>query len=101
MIKARLFSHSYSFHLPLLSIVAGLGLLFSGCNEPLYWAKPNAQPGEFERDRVACQEALGLSTGGTEGKGFAILDPKVGTASEAIEQCLSDKGWFLARKPAH
>lgn len=75
-----------------------LGLLFSGCTEPLYWAKPNAPTGEFEQDTVACQEALGLPIGGKGGKGVFSLDPTLGAASIAIEQCLADKGWVLARK---
>ncbi|MDA0737956.1 MAG: hypothetical protein O2999_01000 [Nitrospirae bacterium] len=96
--KSWIISHSYSIHSSHWFVLTVLGLLFSGCTEPLYWAKSNAQPGEFERDTVACQEALGLPSGGKGGKGVLGFDPTLAGASVAIEQCLADKGWILARK---
>ena len=80
-------------------LLAVFGLVVFGCTKPLYWVKPNAQPGAFERDLRACQEAMGLPATGERRKNFSLLDPR-GTTSGAIEQCLADRGWFLARKPA-
>jgi len=95
----RTFPPSHSFLSGHWYVLAVFGFLLFGCTEPLYWAKSGAQAGEFERDIVTCQEELGVPIGGKGGKGFSVLDPKIGTASVAMEQCLADKGWFLARKP--
>ena len=48
------------------------------------WSKPGAQPGDFERDKAACEEDLGLT-------GLR------GTAS--FEVCMQRKGWTLVEEP--
>ena len=83
-------------------ILSMLPLLFpilfqGGCAQPLYWAKPGAQPGDFDRDVKECQQILGIV--GNPGSRYSVLDPSFGTASNTIEQCLADRGWYLARKP--
>lgn len=72
-------------------------LFFSGCAPSLYWAKPGAQPGEFERDIIECRRTLGIRN--TEG---AVINPRalsMGTGEVPVQQCLANKGWYLAEKP--
>ena len=80
-------------HLSFLVFIQG------GCAQPLYWAKPNAQPGEFEREVRECQEHLSMEEGSTGAFNFHSFSASIGTDSVALEQCLAEKGWFLARKP--
>ena len=70
-----------------------------GCAQPLYWAKPNAQAGEFEQDVTECRQRLNLPEGNTGTFNVHSFSATLGTDSVAIEQCLAEKGWFLARKP--
>ncbi|MDT7043812.1 hypothetical protein [Candidatus Nitronereus thalassa] len=85
------------FSLPYLGL---LGLLLLGCSEPLYWAKPGAQAEDFEWDVQECRANLGLPAIPRAGTGFSVLNPTIGSASVAMEQCLADKGWYLAKKPS-
>ena len=89
-----------SLHFYYLAGLGLLGLCIFGCAEPLYWAKPGAQAEDFDRDVQECRANLGLPANPKAGTGFSVLNPTVGSASVAIEQCLADKGWFLAKKPA-
>jgi hypothetical protein len=87
----------YFFSQILLSLLVLMAL---GCAEPLYWAKPGAEAEDFERDVRECHADLGLPVNPKAGTGFSVLNPTMGSASVAVEQCLADKGWYLARKPA-
>ena len=70
-------------------------LLHVSCSSQLYWAKPGAEPGDFDRDVVECRRSL---AGGSGGRG--ALNPVIGIPQSEVELCLSKKGWFLAEKPA-
>jgi hypothetical protein len=72
-------------------------LLTVGCAPQLFWAKPGAQPGEFEVDASQCREAL-ISNSGHQGTP-KTLSLKFGISEDAMEQCLMAKGWILAEKP--
>jgi len=72
-------------------------LLTVGCAPQLFWAKADAQPGEFEEDARQCREAL-ISHSGHE-KTSDPLSLKFGISEDAMEQCLMAKGWVLAEKP--
>ena len=72
-------------------------LLTVSCTPQLFWAKPGAQPGEFEEDARQCREAL---IANPEHQGSSdILSLKFGISEDAMEQCLMAKGWVLAEKP--
>jgi hypothetical protein len=74
-----------------------IGLSLSACAHKLYWAKPGAQPGDFDRDVVECKRALA----GAQGRGFSpsSLNPAYGIPQSAVDQCMGQKGWYLADKP--
>ena len=69
-------------------------LLPVSCSTPMYWAKPGAEPGDFDRDVIECRRSL---AGGSGGRG--ALNPVIGIPQSEVDLCLSNKGWFLARKP--
>ncbi len=73
-------------------------MLFSaGCTPQLYWAKPGAQPGEFEEDVKQCRRDV---ISGSDQHGFSeALTLTFKPSDEAVEQCLMTKGWVLAEKP--
>ena len=72
-------------------------LFMIGCAPQLFWAKPGAQPSEFEEDARQCREAL---IANPEHQGSSdILSLKFGISEDAMEQCLMAKGWVLAEKP--
>jgi hypothetical protein len=78
-------------------IFAAFIFLMVGCAPQLFWAKPGAQPGEFEEDARQCREAL---IANPEHQGSSdILSLKFGISEDAMEQCLMAKGWVLAEKP--
>lgn len=68
------------------------------CSEPLYWAKPGANAGGYEQDVTECQQSLGMNEGDMGAFNVHSFSASVGTDSVAMEQCLAEKGWFLARK---
>ena len=70
-------------------------LLHVSCSSQLYWAKPGAKPGDFDRDVVECRRSLAGGSGG-----LGALDPVIGVPQSDVDQCLSKKGWYLAKKPA-
>ena len=74
-------------------------ILYTGCSEPLYWAKPNASPDEFERDVTDCQEEQQRVAESTGLMGVPRVSASFGTGSLALERCLAANGWFLVRKP--
>ena len=58
-------------------------LLATACSLPTIktsWSKPGAQPGEFKRAKVKCEQDPGL-TGLGDDAGFEV--------------CMKRKGWFL------
>ena len=77
-----------------------LVLSLVACSPKLYWAKPGAKPGEFERDVTDCRRALAAERSGG-GLAPAQLNPAVGISQVAVEECLGAKGWFLAKKPGN
>jgi hypothetical protein len=77
--------------------LAAFIFLTVGCAPQLFWAKPGAQPGEFEEDARQCREAL-ISNPEYQGTSD-ILSLKFGISEDAMEQCLMAKGWVLAEKP--
>ena len=72
-------------------------LSLPGCGPELYWAKPGAKPGDYDRDVVDCRRQLA----GAKGAGFSpsSLNPAYGIPQSAIDQCMGQKGWYLAEKP--
>jgi hypothetical protein len=72
-------------------------ILTVGCVPQLYWAKSDAQPGEFEEDVSQCREII--ISGSEDKKTTEALSLKFGVSEDAMEQCLMAKGWFLAEKP--
>lgn len=82
---------------PLILCSFALCLSLSGCSSPMYWAKPGAQPGDFDRDVVDCRRILA----GQQSGGFSAssLNPAIGIPQSAVDQCLGQKGWYLAEKP--
>lgn len=68
-----------------------------GCIPQLYWAKPDARPGEFEEDVKQCRQAIMSDTG--EQKFSETLSRAFKLSEDAVGQCLMAKGWFLAEKP--
>jgi len=61
--------------------------LLLGCSFPLIrtsWSKPGAQPGEFKRDSIICEQDPGRT-----GLGPAA----------AYDVCMQQKGWFLIEEP--
>ena len=74
-------------------------VLCVGCSEPLYWAKPNAQEGEFEQDSTDCRRVVESQQNEANPLGLPTISASVGTDSVPLERCLADKGWFLTRKP--
>jgi len=78
-------------------ILSAFIFLTVGCSPQLFWAKPGAQPGEFEEDARQCREAL-ISNSGHQSSSD-ILSFKFGISEDAMEQCLMAKGWVLAEKP--
>ena len=46
-----------------LAHISFLVFFQGGCAQPLYWAKPNAEAGEFEHDVTECQQQLSLPEG--------------------------------------
>ena len=72
-------------------------LILPSCSSPQYWAKPGAKPGDFDRDLVDCKRTLAGSQGG--GFSAAALNPAYGIPQSAVDQCMGQKGWYLADKP--
>ena len=70
-------------------------MLHVSCSSPMYWAKPGAEPGDFDRDVIECRRSLAAGSGGR-----GALNPVIGIPQSEVDLCLSKKGWFLARKPA-
>ena len=68
------------------------------CSQPLYWAKPGAQSGDFERDTTECRRTI-ASEGSQGMMSPTQLNPAIGISQSAVEECLGTKGWFLAEKP--
>ena len=64
----------------LIAIVILLSTACSLQTVKLSWSKPGAQPGEFERERVKCQQDPGLTGLGDDA---------------SFEVCMKRKGWFL------
>ena len=89
-----LFNHFFYWRKGILSSFI---LLTVGCTPQLYWAKPGAQPGEFEEVASQCREAIISGSGPQETSDPLTL--KVGISEDAMEQCLMAQGWFLAEKP--
>lgn len=79
------------------TIFSILILVAVGCTPQLFWAKPGAQPGDFEEDTEQCHALLLASQNQQEGSQFPAFPFKIG--NKAMEQCLMDKGWILAEKP--
>lgn len=78
-------------------ILSVFTILMVGCVPQLYWAKPDAQPGEFEEDVRQCRQTIMSDTGD---QGISETLSHVFKLSEdAVGQCLMAKGWFLAEKP--
>ena len=78
-------------------ILSAFILLTVGCIPQLYWAKPDARPGEFEEDVKQCRQEL-MSDPGAQG--FSKNLSRLFKLSEdAVGQCLMAKGWILAEKP--
>ncbi len=82
---------------PRKEILSGIFLLTIGCTPQLFWAKSDAQPGEFEADVSQCRKTI-ISDSEHQSNTKA-LSLKFGVSEDAIEQCLMAKGWFLAEKP--
>jgi len=78
-------------------MLSGFILLTIGCTPQLFWAKSDAQPGEFEEDASQCRETI--ISGSEHQKTTEVLSLKFGVSEDAMEQCLMAKGWFLAEKP--
>jgi hypothetical protein len=78
-------------------IFATFLLLMVGCAPQLYWAKPDAQPGEFEEDVSQCRERIISNSDQERTSDPLTLTLKV--SEDAMEQCLMAKGWILAEKP--
>ena len=74
-----------------------IGFSLTACSSPQYWAKPGAQPGDFDRDVIDCKRALA----GSQGRGYSSssLNPAYGIPQSAVDQCMGQKGWYLADKP--
>jgi hypothetical protein len=73
-------------------------ILFTiGCAPQLFWAKSDAQPGDFEGDVSQCRETI--ISGSEDQSTTEALSLKFGVSEDAMEQCLMAKGWFLAEKP--
>ena len=72
-------------------------LLTVGCTPQLFWAKSDAQPGDFEVDVSQCRETL--ISGSEDQRMTEAFSLKFGVSEDAMEQCLMAKGWFLAEKP--
>lgn len=71
-------------------------MAFTACGPELYWAKPGAQPEEFEQDLASCRELLIHDVQRSE----TSLNPlSRGITDDALAQCLNSKGWFLVEKP--
>ena len=84
-------------YFPRQEILFALILLSIGCTTQLYWAKSDAQPGEFEEDVRQCRQSL---ISNPDEKGISGTLSRVFKLSEdAVGQCLMAKGWFLAEKP--
>ncbi len=83
------------FTLSVFFLVIGFSLM--ACSSPQYWAKPGAKPGDFDRDVVDCKRTLA----GSQGGGFSpsSLNPAYGIPQSAVDQCMGQKGWYLAEKP--
>ena len=73
------------------------GFSITACGPDLYWAKPGAKPGDYDRDVIDCKRALAGSQGG--GYSASSLNPAYGIPQSAVEQCMGQKGWYLAEKP--
>ncbi len=86
--------HFFFWRVGILSAFISLTV---GCSPQLFWAKPGAQPGEFEEDARQCREALIANSGHQSSSD--ILSLKFGISEDAMEQCLMAKGWILAEKP--
>ena len=65
-------------------LIAIVILLSTACSllqtVKLSWSKPGAQPGEYERVKVKCQQDPGLTGLGDDA---------------SFEVCMKRKGWFL------
>ena len=88
------FNHLFFWRKKILSVFI---ILTVGCAPQLYWAKSNAQPGEFEDDMSQCRQTLVSGSG--DQRISEALSLKFGISEDAMEQCLMAKGWFLAEKP--
>ena len=83
------------FRLSVFFLATGFSL--NACGPELYWAKPGAKPGDYDRDVIDCKRALA----GSQGRGFSpsSLNPAYGIPQSAVDQCMGQKGWYLAEKP--
>ena len=90
MISNRLFKEVIAVSAIILIIFFSL----TACSSKMYWAKPGAKPGDFDRDVVECRKTLAGANGGG-----VSLNPAYGIPQSAIDQCLGQKGWYLAEKP--
>lgn len=66
------------------------------CSAGLYWAKPGAEKGEFERDLRSCRETI---LNEVEYSEMSLNPLSRGITDDALAQCLNSKGWYLAEKP--
>ena len=74
-----------------------LFLLLSGC-APLQFAKADAKPGDFEKDKYACELALGyVGHAGGNRPSDQLADYIVRGRSET-KRCLESKGWRLVEE---
>lgn len=78
-------------------MLSGFLFLTIGCTPQLFWAKSDAQPGEFEEDVKQCRESL-ISNPDDHGIS-ETLSHVFKLSEDAVGQCLMAKGWFLAEKP--
>ena len=87
----------FAYFLSRKEILSGFILLSIGCTSQLFWAKSDAQPGEFEEDVRQCRQSL---ISNPDDQGISETLSRVFKLSEdAVGQCLMAKGWFLAEKP--
>ncbi len=71
-----------------VTMIISMSLLL-GCTFPLVktsWSKPGAQPGEFKRNSVICEQDPGRTGLGPDA---------------AFVVCMQGKGWFLIEEPVN
>lgn len=91
---SNVFKHFFRWRQRILFAIL---LLTIGCTPQLFWAKSDAQPGEFEADVRQCRETI--ISDSEHRSTTEALSLKFGVSEDAVEQCLMAKGWFLAEKP--